>query len=106
MTLMEIVFQRSKEERGKMAFAQIAEETRVSIDEVEHLVMKALSLGLIKGKIDEVDQIVMVTWVQPRVLDMKQIKHLRDRISEWGKKINEKLVSLELEETFKPIPTQ
>jgi hypothetical protein len=30
------------------------------LDEVEHLVMKALSLGLIKGHIDEIDQTVSV----------------------------------------------
>lgn len=35
--------------------------------------MKALSLGLLKGSIDEVDQKVHMTWVQPRVLDLEQV---------------------------------
>lgn len=35
--------------------------------------MKALSVGLIKGNIDEVDQKVQMTWVQPRVLDVQQV---------------------------------
>lgn len=35
--------------------------------------MKALSVGLIKGNIDEVDQKVQMTWVQPRVLDLPQV---------------------------------
>lgn len=35
--------------------------------------MKALSVGLIKGNIDEVDQKVQMTWVQPRVLDLQQV---------------------------------
>lgn len=60
MTLVESVFKRSKEERGRLSFADISKETRVAFDEVEHLVMKALSLGLIKGSIDEVDSIVSV----------------------------------------------
>jgi 26S proteasome regulatory subunit N9 len=60
MTLMEIVFRRPKEERSKITFQSIATETRVAPPEVEHLVMKALSLGLIKGSIDEVDAIVTV----------------------------------------------
>lgn len=38
--------------------------------------MKALSVGLIKGNIDEVDQKVQMTWVQPRVLDLQQVGHL------------------------------
>lgn len=42
--------------------------------QVELLVMKALSVGLIKGNIDEVDQKVQMTWVQPRVLDVQQVK--------------------------------
>lgn len=37
--------------------------------------MKALSVGLIKGNIDEVDQKVQMTWVQPRVLDLQQVGH-------------------------------
>lgn len=36
--------------------------------------MKALSVGLIKGNIDEVDQKVQMTWVQPRVLDLNQVR--------------------------------
>ena len=38
------------------------------------LVMKALSLGLVKGSIDEVDNKVHLTWVQPRVLDLEQVR--------------------------------
>lgn len=37
--------------------------------------MKALSVGLLRGSIDEVDQKVQMTWVQPRVLDLPQVTH-------------------------------
>uniref|UniRef100_A0AAQ5Y6N7 PSD13 N-terminal domain-containing protein n=1 Tax=Amphiprion ocellaris TaxID=80972 RepID=A0AAQ5Y6N7_AMPOC len=50
---------------------------------VELLVMKALSVGLIKGNIDEVDQKVQMTWVQPRVLDLQQIKGMKERLDFW-----------------------
>lgn len=42
--------------------------------QVELLVMKALSNGLVKGSIDEVDSKVHLTWVQPRVMDLKQVR--------------------------------
>ncbi len=42
--------------------------------QVELLVMKALSLGLVKGSIDQVDKKVHMTWVQPRVLDRNQVR--------------------------------
>jgi len=60
MSLIEHVFQRTKEERGRISFSDIASETKVAEDEVEHLIMKAFSLGILKGKIDQVDKIVMV----------------------------------------------
>lgn len=45
--------------------------------QVELLVMKALSVGLVKGSIDEVDKRVHMTWVQPRVLDLQQVMFLK-----------------------------
>ncbi len=41
MALIESVFKRSADKRT-MSFQTIGEETRLPIDEVEHLVMKAL----------------------------------------------------------------
>lgn len=46
--------------------------------------MKALSVGLVKGSIDEVDKRVHMTWVQPRVLDLQQvIMVMRHPFSAW-----------------------
>lgn len=47
--------------------------------QVELLVMKALSVGLVKGSIDEVDKRVHMTWVQPRVLDLQQVRATSSR---------------------------
>ena len=41
--------------------------------EVELLVVRAISLNLVKGVIDEVDEKVHMTWVQPRVLNTEQV---------------------------------
>lgn len=72
MALIESVFTRSSDDRT-IAFTTIASETKLPVDEVEHLVMKALSLKLIRGTLDQVSGVARITWVQPRVLDARQI---------------------------------
>jgi len=87
MALIESVFKRSADNRT-MSFQTIAEETRLPLDEVEHLVMKALSLKLIRGSLDQVDLKAHITWVQPRVLSRDQIGQLAQRLSLWVDKLN------------------
>ena len=45
--------------------------------------MRAMSLGLIKGTIDEVDKTVNVTWVQPRVLDRTEVATISQQLGDW-----------------------
>ena len=45
--------------------------------------MRAMSLGLLKGTMDEVQQEFSVTWVQPRVLDKDQLALLRNQLDGW-----------------------
>lgn len=61
----------------QLTFTEISQEARLPEDEVELLVMKALSLSLVKGSIDHVDKKVHMSWVQPRVLDRNQVKIIR-----------------------------
>ncbi|KAJ9098331.1 hypothetical protein QFC19_006455 [Naganishia cerealis] len=83
MALMEAVFKRPRSQRN-MSFQTIASETKLPMHEVEHLVMKALSLNLIKGSIDQVNSIADIHWVQPRVLDSAQTQALLDRLDHWA----------------------
>ncbi|KAH8029312.1 hypothetical protein HPB51_025191 [Rhipicephalus microplus] len=55
-----------------------------SADKVEVLVMKALSLGLVRGTIDQVDAQVHMQWVQPRVLSRDQIAGMKKRLDAWN----------------------
>ncbi|KIM37823.1 hypothetical protein M413DRAFT_448324 [Hebeloma cylindrosporum] len=87
MALIESVFKRHANNRT-MSFETIADETRLPVNEVEHLVMKALSLKLIKGSLDQVDQKALITWVQPRVLSREQIGGLATRLEEWVDKLS------------------
>ena len=60
----------------------------VGEDDVEMLVMKAMSLELVKGAIDEVDQTVEIEWIMPRYLSSEHLKILVDRIGEWEEKVD------------------
>ncbi|MED6256196.1 26S proteasome non-ATPase regulatory subunit 13, partial [Characodon lateralis] len=82
LCVMEMTFTRPANHR-QLTFTEIAQSAKIPVNEVELLVMKALSVGLIKGNIDEVDQKVQMTWVQPRVLDLQQIKGMKDRLDLW-----------------------
>ncbi|OJJ49163.1 hypothetical protein ASPZODRAFT_111776 [Penicilliopsis zonata CBS 506.65] len=86
--LTEMVFRRPPHDRN-LTFASISSETNVKTAEIEHLVMKALSLGLLKGTIDQVAQVAQISWVQPKVLDMKQIEGMRNRLREWDAGVNQ-----------------
>ncbi len=86
-SLTEAVFRRPPHDRA-MSFQTISQETKARPDEIEHLIMKALSLGLIRGTIDQVDEIARIDWVQPKVLDMKQIDNMRLRLGQWDSSVN------------------
>lgn len=86
--LTEMVFRRPPHDRN-LTFAAISAETKVKTDEIEHLIMKALSLGLLKGAIDQVAQVAQINWVQPKVLDMNQIESMRNRLKDWDAGVNQ-----------------
>lgn len=51
--------------------------------QVDWILMRAMSLGLIKGSINEVDQNVNVTWVQPRVLNTVEMSTISTQLGDW-----------------------
>ncbi|XP_072958718.1 26S proteasome non-ATPase regulatory subunit 13 homolog B-like isoform X1 [Typha angustifolia] len=96
LCLMEIIFCRPSEDRT-IPLSIISEQTKLSIEDVEYLLMKSLSVHLIEGIIDQVEGTVYVSWVQPRVLGISQIKSLRDRLDTWVGKVRAALLSVEAE---------
>lgn len=94
LAVMELVFVSGARERG-LSFEEVAKAAQLPVDEVEVLVMKALSLGLVRGKIDEVEQIASLTWVQPRVLDLAQLSSIKDRLRGWNDRIKSIATSVE-----------
>lgn len=77
MCLMEMTF---RSHDGRLTFSQIASQARIEQPDVEMLVMRALSLKLVRGNIDQVSGLVHLWWVQPRVLNKTQIHSLRSRL--------------------------
>lgn len=86
--LTEAVFRRPPHDRA-MTFHTISRETNVAPAEIEILIMKALSLGLLRGSIDQVAEIARINWVQPKVLDPGQIDGMRVRLREWDSSVNQ-----------------
>ena len=81
----------------RLPLARVAERTQLSVDGVEMLLMRALSQHLIEGSIDQVDGVVSVTWVQPRVLLLPQVAQLRDKVAAWAAKVHDTRLALEAE---------
>lgn len=75
--------------KKQLSFADVSAATKLPEQEIELLVMRALSLGLVKGSIDQIDKKIFVNWVQPRVLDLNQIKNMSSRLDVWSTQVNE-----------------
>jgi 26S proteasome regulatory subunit N9 len=86
--LCEAIFARASSDRT-LSFAEVGAATHLPADDVENLVMRALSLGLIQGTIDEVAQVVSITWLQPRVLSRENIDSMRQKLVQWDKSVNQ-----------------
>ena len=72
-----------------MTFETISRETQIRPEKIEILIMKALSLGLVRGSIDQVAEVAKINWVQPKVLDMKQVDNMRVRLKDWDSSVNQ-----------------
>ena len=55
--------------------------------DVEMLVMKSMSLELIKGTIDEVDEVVHIDWILPRYLSRDHLAIMVGKLGEWSEKM-------------------
>ncbi|GAV54043.1 hypothetical protein ZYGR_0AK05450 [Zygosaccharomyces rouxii] len=84
MTLVESVFAKNIR---TLSFDDISKASHLPKDNVEHLVMRAISLGLLKGSIDQVNELVNITWVQPRIINSAQISRMRDIIVDWDSEV-------------------
>ena len=83
-----MLFRCNKDERS-LSFKQIAETTKVELDEVEYLVMKAMSLELVRGTIDQVEQMVHVDWILPRYLTLNHLQIMVGKLKDWETRLED-----------------
>lgn len=66
-----------------LQFKEISDFTGAPLNDVEHLIIKCFLLGLIKGYINQIESSLIVTWLQPRILNLDQVKVLYDHLNKW-----------------------
>lgn len=86
MSLLELISLKLATDK-RINFKEISEVTGTPEDEVEHLIIKCFSLNLIKGFINQLDQVLVVTWLQPRILNLDQVKTLYDHLVDWDNRV-------------------
>lgn len=82
VNLLGLIFNENASKKS-MTFSEISIKIQVEENEIELLLMKAMSLNLLQGKINQVDQLIKITWIQPRVMTGKEIMVLRDNLVQW-----------------------
>ena len=88
MTVLAILF---KINQKKISFAQLQQHARVPDLEVQ--LMRLMAQGLLKGKLDQVDQMVYVDKIYPQVLTKETIGEYIVKLKEWQHQL--KMVEIE-----------
>lgn len=88
MSLVELISVKSTLNK-QLSFKEISEFTSADVNDVEHLIIKCFSLNLINGYINQIDEILTITWLQPRILNLNQIKTLHDHLNNWNSLVDQ-----------------
>ena len=86
IAFLELVFACDKDDRS-LSFDRLAQTCQVGPNDVEMLLMKAMSLDLVRGTIDQVEQVVHIDWVMPRYLNTGHLQTLVARMHGWEDKM-------------------
>lgn len=86
MALLHLVFYAPFNERV-FSFATIAARCGVEEKNAELLLLEALAQGIIRGRIDGLLKTVHIGWVEPRVLNLKEVLALSEHVSSWRRHV-------------------
>eukprot|EP00997_Jenningsia_sp_PLL12_P000594 NODE_1089_length_1286_cov_163.619240_g893_i0.p1 GENE.NODE_1089_length_1286_cov_163.619240_g893_i0~~NODE_1089_length_1286_cov_163.619240_g893_i0.p1 ORF type:complete len:104 (+),score=10.87 NODE_1089_length_1286_cov_163.619240_g893_i0:904-1215(+) len=93
MCLMKYLFLMSPRSTN-ITFQEIAHKTKQDIGQVEFLLLKAMSLRIIDGVIDQIAGCISITWVHARILNRKDIASLSSKVCNWEDELDEMLKSV------------
>lgn len=93
MSLLELISLKSNTNK-QLSFKEISEFTGTPVNDVEHLIIKCFSLNLIKGHINQINETLIVTWLQPRILNLAQVKVLYNQLHAWDNQVEELAVNV------------
>lgn len=91
---MEALFACHKDDRS-LSFEKISQICALGLNEVELVMMKAMGLNLIRGVIDEVDQVVHIDWIMPKYLTKEHMTLMSSRLGDWEEKMKQVVGMLE-----------
>jgi 26S proteasome regulatory subunit N9 len=74
-------------QRRVLTLEEIAAHCQCPLEQVEWVVMRAFSVKLMEGSIDQVAGTVEITWVMPRILNAKELAVLADKFADWSVKV-------------------
>lgn len=92
LALMQLASTRT--ESRNLSFKEIETKCRMPPEEVEFLLMRAMSLKLITGVIDNVDEVVQISRVQPRVMDRTAIGNMASHLKNWCANVTDTLETM------------
>lgn len=79
----EIFFSENSFNKQHISFREIANIAKIDMLHVERLLVHVLSIDLIKGVIDEPNEVFNISELKPRGLDKERVVQLRDKFRNW-----------------------
>lgn len=81
----------SKKNSNRISFEEISGIVGVPVEDVELLVIHVLSIKLITGHIDELNEQLVIEAVKPRELDDQRLVQLKNKYANWQSTISDSL---------------
>lgn len=89
MTLVKMLHEAHPATLAAVALKDVGEAVGMAPEGVEKIIMLAMRVGLVRGRIDQAAGTLSVEWVKPRVLTRAQVTALAARVGEWEERVQE-----------------